>query len=227
MLHKIKYLLISLFFSFSFFSIAQTDNTAATFHVLVIDNSDIPQKGEIVIFKNIKTLKEFAGTTDSTGKFDIVLTQGEEYEVIISTFGKEETPKTIKIPVVNGKLDINYKITTSVLNKFLLDIQFEFGKPTLDSHSYTTLDDFYNMLDTKRNLKVEIGGHTDNVGDDASNQKLSEGRANTVRDYLIGKGIAANRIIAKGYGETQPVADNATDEGRQKNRRTEVIVIQD
>ncbi|MGZ4035465.1 MAG: OmpA family protein, partial [Bacteroidia bacterium] len=68
---------------------------------------------------------------------------------------------------------------------------------------------------------------TDNVGNKDANQKLSEDRANSVRTYLIKKGIAAERIVAKGYGDTQPIDDNKTEAGRQKNRRTEVRTIKE
>ena len=74
---------------------------------------------------------------------------------------------------------------------------------------------------------IEIGGHTDDVGDEDKNQALSEKRANTVLQYLIKKGIDSKRLTAKGYGETKPVAYNTTAEGRQKNRRTEVSIIKE
>lgn len=74
-------------------------------------------------------------------------------------------------------------------------------------------------------LKVEIGGHTDNVGDDSSNQVLSDNRAKAVRDWLIENGIAADRLTHKGYGETEPIASNDTEEGRAQNRRTELKII--
>jgi len=72
---------------------------------------------------------------------------------------------------------------------------------------------------------IEISGHTDDVGDDASNLTLSQQRAESVRNYLIKKGIAANRVVAKGYGETMPVTTGTSDEARQKNRRTEVKIL--
>jgi outer membrane protein OmpA-like peptidoglycan-associated protein len=73
---------------------------------------------------------------------------------------------------------------------------------------------------------VEIGGHTDNVGSDESNLQLSDSRAKSVVEYLVSKGIDASRLTYKGYGETQPIADNESDEGRAKNRRTEFRVIE-
>jgi outer membrane protein OmpA-like peptidoglycan-associated protein len=74
-------------------------------------------------------------------------------------------------------------------------------------------------------VNIEVAGHTDSRGSDAYNIKLSQRRAEAVRDYLISKGIAADRLSAKGYGESQPVADNATDEGRFKNRRVELVPL--
>jgi len=75
-------------------------------------------------------------------------------------------------------------------------------------------------------MKIEIGAHTDDVGANTYNQQLSLKRAQSVKAYLIKKGISKDRIKAKGYGENKPIADNATEEGRAKNRRVEISVIQ-
>jgi len=77
----------------------------------------------------------------------------------------------------------------------------------------------------RKNIEVEIAGHTDNTGSEEDNLKLSQRRADRVKKYLINEGIDARRIKAKGYGENQPVAGNNTKEGKQKNRRTEVRII--
>ena len=83
-----------------------------------------------------------------------------------------------------------------------------------------------NLLKRKDDERIELGGHTDNVGTPKNNLVLSEARANTVRNYLIEKGIDPNRVTAKGYGLTNPVADNRTAEGRALNRRTEVTILE-
>ena len=75
-------------------------------------------------------------------------------------------------------------------------------------------------------MKIEVGGHTDNVGDDALNMKLSHDRAKSVREYLVNGGIAADRLQAKGYGELNPIATNDTDDGRKSNRRTEFVILE-
>ena len=86
--------------------------------------------------------------------------------------------------------------------------------------------DKHSFQKRKDDEKIEVGGHTDNVGKAEANMLLSNNRANTVRAYLLMKGIAPERVTAKGYGMTMPIAENDTDEGRSLNRRTEVKIIQ-
>lgn len=87
--------------------------------------------------------------------------------------------------------------------------------------STNELDRLYNLLEDNPEMRIQINGHTDNVGGDEANQQLSEARAKAVYSYLLGKGIAEERLKYKGFGETQFIADNETEEGRQQNRRTE------
>ncbi len=100
-------------------------------------------------------------------------------------------------------------------------ITFATGKADITPQSENTLRKALKTLQTYPDISVEISGHTDNVGSDASNQKLSERRANAVKDWLVREGINPDRITAVGYGESQPTATNDTPEGRQKNRRIE------
>ena len=85
------------------------------------------------------------------------------------------------------------------------------------------LDQMLDLMQRNADLKVEIQGHTDNVGKPDANMRLSEERARAVMKALVDRGVAADRMTAKGYGDTQPVADNSTDEGRAKNRRVELV----
>jgi len=104
----------------------------------------------------------------------------------------------------------------------LLGVNFETGKAVLLPSSKGVLDQVAQSLVDNPDVNVEVGGHTDHIGSAAANLRLSEARANAVRDYLIGKGVAAGRMTAKGYGEDNPVADNATVAGRAANRRVEL-----
>ncbi|MCB9262217.1 MAG: OmpA family protein [Flavobacteriales bacterium] len=102
------------------------------------------------------------------------------------------------------------------------NIHFETASSTIKTESYPDLDTIVEILLDNPTLQASVEGHTDNVGDDAANQVLSQKRADAVKAYLIGKGVDAARITATGYGETVPVATNDTPEGRALNRRVEV-----
>jgi len=117
------------------------------------------------------------------------------------------------------KLEVGNKI---VLN----NIFFAFNKATLTEESQAELDRVFKLLEETPKLKIEMSGHTDNIGSASYNHKLSEARAKAVVDYLVKKGIAADRLTYKGYGMTQPVASNDTEDGRRQNRRTEFKVVE-
>jgi outer membrane protein OmpA-like peptidoglycan-associated protein len=104
----------------------------------------------------------------------------------------------------------------------LYGIHFDFNKSTLRTDSEPVLEKVLALLQARTDLKVELQGHTDNVGGDDYNQKLSDARANAVTAWLHAKGIAADRLTAQGYGLKMPIADNGSDEGRAKNRRVEI-----
>jgi outer membrane protein OmpA-like peptidoglycan-associated protein len=102
-------------------------------------------------------------------------------------------------------------------------VNFDNDMAVLRPEASAILDQAAESLKAWGDVKVEVAGHTDSRSSDAYNMTLSQNRANAVREYLVGKGIAAERLTAKGYGESQPVADNDTEEGRFKNRRVELI----
>jgi OOP family OmpA-OmpF porin len=104
----------------------------------------------------------------------------------------------------------------------LYGVLFDFNKSTLQPSSDAALQPAANLMSADKTLHVEVQGHTDNVGNDAYNQTLSEARAKAVAMWLTPHGVAADRLAAKGYGRSKPVADNGSDEGRAKNRRVEI-----
>lgn len=108
----------------------------------------------------------------------------------------------------------------------LRGVNFEFDKATLTLNAKALLDQVSDALQQRADIKVELDGYTDSKGSDAYNQKLSEQRAAAVKDYLVSRGIDAARMVAKGFGETAPIADNDTDEGREHNRRVELKVTE-
>lgn len=103
-----------------------------------------------------------------------------------------------------------------------LYINFETGKSAIKSESQEIVEELFTMLNANPSLRIIIEGHTDNVGNAASNKTLSEQRALSVKNALGKKGISADRIKTMGYGQDKPIADNATDDGKAKNRRVEI-----
>ena len=112
------------------------------------------------------------------------------------------------------------------------NVYYEFDKASLNPESYPALDSLVQLLNDNPDMRIELSAHTDSKGSDAYNLRLSDGRAKSVVDYLVSKGISKNRLVSKGYGEAQPVAPNANadgsdnPDGRAQNRRTEFRVIQ-
>jgi len=115
--------------------------------------------------------------------------------------------------------EVKTKVVTAAKN-----ILFITGSSALHKKSFSGLDEVVSIMKKNPGMNLKIHGHTDNVGTDENNQRLSENRANAVKEYITGKGIDASRITASGFGESQPIADNKTAVGRQKNRRVELIL---
>lgn len=103
------------------------------------------------------------------------------------------------------------------------NLEFDFGKSTIRSKSYPSLNKVVQLLIIK-GISLKLAGHTDDVGSEAANMKLSKGRAESVKSYLVSQGVNASRIEATGYGELQPIATNKTEKGRQDNRRVEFAI---
>ena len=108
-----------------------------------------------------------------------------------------------------------------LLQKAMQGIEFETGKATIKKKSYPLLNQIAAIFIENKDYIVEIQGHTDNTGSYELNKELSDKRANSVRDYLIGQGVDFQRLTAVGYGPDVPIADNKTKAGRAKNRRVE------
>ena len=113
-----------------------------------------------------------------------------------------------------------------ILKKAFDNLEFATGKSIIKNESFESLDELMELLKKKPEWKISIEGHTDNVGSASNNLILSKKRAEAVKFYLTSRGIDTERIITKFYGETQPIADNDTEEGRQTNRRVEMTIVE-
>lgn len=134
-------------------------------------------------------------------------------------------PRIVELPPPPPPEEVEAKVTEKII--ITQKIHFEFNKANIRPISFPILDDVVELLKKNPSIrKVEIGGHCDWIGSDAYNLKLSQKRAQAVVDYLVAKGVEPNRLTAKGYGESVPIADNNTTEGRAKNRRVEFTVLE-
>jgi len=141
----------------------------------------------------------------------------EEIEEVVKKYAvqKDTTPEVV----------VSAPIMEEEQKWILVGVNFQLGSNKLTAESYPILLHAIQVMAQNEEMQVEIGGHTDNTGSDEFNMKLSEKRAQTVRNYLVSKGIGSERLLVKGYGESMPVADNNTAEGRALNRRIEFKII--
>ena len=169
-------------------------------------------------------------SNSATGKFLLSLPAGENYGISVSADGylfhseNFDLPKDDGFNMVNKDIELkNIKVGSNITLK---NVFFETGKWDIKSDSYPELERLVALLKEVPLLKIEISGHTDNVGSDSFNELLSQKRADAVVNFLSKKGVSKERLIAKGYGKSKPVVTNDTEEGRAQNRRTEFEIIE-
>lgn len=203
----------------------------APLKVIVMNKSRSALSSERITFTSKKTGKEFVGLSDVRGQFKIELPEDDTYGITVAVFGTELDQSTFDVPKLPSgavfntvTLEIVYDPPASLV---LEDLLFDTGKSTIQQKSFAMLDELVDYLKRKEKIRIRLEGHTDNVGSESANLRLSEQRAQAVKTYLIEKGIAENRLLVKGKGASHPIADNATAEGRAKNRRTEVHVLEE
>jgi outer membrane protein OmpA-like peptidoglycan-associated protein/outer membrane protein assembly factor BamB len=164
------------------------------------------------------------------GSFEIDVPREGETDILISSPGF--TFETITLPDEEAVDDLSLagiEVSLSRASKgeqIRVDsIHFETGKANLEPGSIPTMRKLFDMMRENPGIRIEIAGHTDSTGSEEVNQRLSELRAESVASWLIQNGIPSTRVVTKGYGETKPIADNATEEGRRQNRRTEILIL--
>ncbi len=198
----------------------------------ITDNeTKLPLKAAIVLSDNVKNevIAEFESNS-SSGKYLVSLPSGKNYGLAIKADGYLFHSENFDIPsnALYQEITKDFGLDKiKVGNKVVLkNIFFDFDKAALRSESYSELTVLLTLLTENPLVKIEISGHTDNVGNATYNQKLSESRAKAVVDYLISKNINKSRLTFAGYGFSQPCATNDTPEGRQMNRRTEFKITE-
>ncbi|MCS7297521.1 MAG: FG-GAP-like repeat-containing protein [Bacteroidia bacterium] len=163
-------------------------------------------------------------SSQSNGSYKACVPAGFYYVEIIHR-GFFPYRDSVEIPEGGLKRDFLLSPVETEKSIVLRNIYFDFDKATLRPESLEELERVVQFLKENPSLRVEISGHTDSDGSDAYNLRLSQARAQSVVDYLISRGIDAARLVARGYGESRPVAPNDTPENKQKNRRTELKIL--
>ncbi len=219
--------------------------TDAAVRFVVVEKGKAPMRGLVISLKAPDGTKYFTGETDAAGYAEVLVPIGETYDLEYLSLGKSKISAQVKVsdkPRLNLNLRLRYEpwkpkpaeVTTlrrdppSAPPRFvLMGVQFDTGKATIRPDSVGRLDSVVEYMTHKKSARIEISGHTDNVGKPKTNKKLSTKRAEAVRDFLTSKGIAAARIVALGHGAAYPIASNDTAGGREKNRRIEAHELVD
>ena len=192
------------------------------------ESNEEPMNARIEL-KNIETKKISQIPMDSiTGNYVAVAPFNSDYIMTVKkadhVYESKYISRVDSIFKLPAKLDIEMKPIELNKSYRINDIYFPFNSFDLTAESKVVLDQLMDFLNENLTISIQIQGHTDNIGNDAGNLKLSENRARSVYSYLIEKGINETRLTYKGFGKSMPVAGNDTEEGRAKNRRTVFVI---
>lgn len=192
--------------------------------------NNIPVSADIIIENKSRDERIVLKAGQSkNGRYKVQLREGDEYvyNVVASKGYAFRTGALDLKKEKSGQMDVELLALKANSKLQLNNIIFETNSAELTAVSFEELDRVVELLRKNPNLKIEISAHTDNVGSDAYNLKLSDKRAQSVVDYLTDKGISKRNLEAKGYGESNPIAPNDTDENKAKNRRVELNILEE
>jgi len=187
-----------------------------------------PLANELMVFENTQKDEVIEKTTNKEGQFELKLPKGSKYDVTYKALNKDIDYDPLSIPDKRGRFILTRTFRYQEAEKEVYELKnvyFDTDKATLRPSSYKSLDNLVDFMKRKTSVTIEVAGHTDNVGKAEYNRKLSQRRAESVKQYLVNNGVDAKRIEAKGYGESDPVASNESETGRQQNRRTEARIL--
>ena len=193
------------------------------------DNSfafdDLPSD-ELVVFKlegeGSDTINEIKVVASGISKKAIRNDEDRFFRFIVLTTDKNKLDQENAFDVA-VRLNQQEK---ALMKKAFENLEFELAKDIITVNSYSSLDALAGLMTKKPNWKLKISGHTDNVGSNAANLRLSKNRAEAVKNYLVSKGINKDRFKTEWFGSKKPIADNKTEAGRQKNRRVEMLLVE-
>lgn len=224
--------------------------TEAAMRLFVVDPDTGPTTGVVIKLTGPDGHSYYTDETDSQGYAEVLVPAGQRYDLEYLSLGRRSTTAHVDVPAgphQDIRLTLRYRRwhpparptpapsepTTPDApppapepEHLVLDgILFESGSATIDPESNPRLDRVVEFMTHMTSVRIQIAGHTDNVGDPRRNQQLSQARAEAVRAYIVSHGIDGSRVEAIGYGDTRPVASNDTEEGRAQNRRIEATEL--
>jgi outer membrane protein OmpA-like peptidoglycan-associated protein len=223
--------------------------TEAAMRFFVVDPETGPITGIVVKLTGPDGVAYYTEETDSVGYAEVLVPAATRYDLEYLSLGRRSAAAHVDVPEGPNqdiRLTLRYRRHRAPAaaapppdappdaapppepepERLVLEgILFESGSATLEAESGPRLDRVVEYMTHLPSVRLRIAGHTDNVGNPARNQALSADRAAAVRDYLVSHGIDAGRLEAVGFGDTQPVASNDTEEGRRENRRIEAIEL--
>jgi len=215
---------------------AEEKNLTVLTGVVADQFGNVPGFAEIIVTDNESgELMGIYNPNTKTGKYLIILPKGRNYNISYEADGHLHHSENFLVPDNSSYAEISRPIELETIRVggtiVLNNIFFEFNKTTIKKESTPELDRLYKLMSNMKNLVIEISGHTDSKGGHDLNMELSQGRAEAIVEVLVKRGIEKERMVAKGYGETKPVANNLDSEGNEDeegmalNRRVELKIL--
>lgn len=217
--------------------------THAAMRLFVVNPDTGPIRGIVIKMTGPDGTEYYTGETDSQGYAEVLVPVGQRYAMEYLSLGRRNTTANVEVPTGPNqdiRLTMRYRRIREAAPApapqaatpeaapeppgLVLDgILFATNSATLQTESFPRLDRVVEYMTHKPSARILVSGHTDNVGNAATNRRLSQTRADAVREYLVSHGIDGSRVEAVGYGDQRPVASNDTEEGREQNRRIEAV----
>jgi len=210
--------------------------THAAMRLFVVNPDAGPIQGIVVKMTAPDGAAYYTSETDSQGYAEVLVPIGQRYEVEYLSLGRRNTTASVQVPTGPNqdiRLTMRYRRWRPPPQEadaeppgFVLEgILFASDRSTLQAESFPRLDRVVEYMTHRASARIRISGHTDNVGNARRNQRLSEQRAQAVREYIVSHGIDGSRVEAVGLGDQHPAASNDTEEGRAQNRRIEAVEL--
>jgi len=218
--------LFFLFFSLSFQHLSGQNFSYTKTKITLKNEFGIPYPNAMLILSSSDT--NYLVNINKNGEGIIDIMQGIEF--IVTSYINEEKYEFKELifieknkNIYEASIDLQLDSYTKIFE--IKNLNFESGKYNIQNQYFKELENLVLLLKEEINIKIEIAGHTDSIGDNKANLILSENRSKSVKSYLVINGIKESRIKCVGYGEKQPITNNSTKDGREKNRRIEIRIL--